>query len=103
MATRIEARRPSAAAPAGSRVAPPCAFVVFCAAGDLTRRKLMPAIARLIARGSILDPFGVVGVALKAFAPRAFAAGLTASLGEFAPETVKYVAVRVPFPQRPAI
>jgi len=74
--------------------------VVFGAAGDLTRRKLMPAIARLIARGSILDPFGVVGVARKAFAPGAFAAGLTAALGEFAPETVKDVAARDRFAER---
>ena len=45
------------------RRAPPCVLVVFGASGDLTTRKLMPALAEL-ADGRRLPPaFCVVGVA----------------------------------------
>ncbi len=39
------------------------AFVIFGATGDLARRKILPALARLAARGSLPDDFVVVGVA----------------------------------------
>jgi glucose-6-phosphate 1-dehydrogenase len=42
--------------------APPCAFVVFGATGDLTARKLMPAVAALHAQGELDPRFSVVGV-----------------------------------------
>jgi glucose-6-phosphate 1-dehydrogenase len=40
----------------------PCAVVIFGAAGDLTRRKLMPALYNLAVDGSLPRPFAVVGV-----------------------------------------
>jgi glucose-6-phosphate 1-dehydrogenase len=45
------------------RVAPPCAIVVFGASGDLTARKLMPAIERLALRRLLPPGLCVVGVA----------------------------------------
>ncbi|MGA8297056.1 MAG: hypothetical protein WB770_08455, partial [Acidimicrobiales bacterium] len=39
------------------------AFVIFGATGDLARRKILPSLARLAARGSLPDDFVVVGVA----------------------------------------
>jgi glucose-6-phosphate 1-dehydrogenase len=39
------------------------AFVVFGATGDLARRKILPALARLATRGALPDDFIVVGVA----------------------------------------
>ena len=46
-----------------ARVAPPAVLVIFGASGDLTARKLMPALVRLALRGSLPGAFGVVGVA----------------------------------------
>ncbi|HEV7536555.1 MAG TPA: glucose-6-phosphate dehydrogenase, partial [Acidimicrobiia bacterium] len=45
------------------RVAPPAVLVIFGASGDLTARKLMPALVRLALRGGLPGAFGVVGVA----------------------------------------
>jgi glucose-6-phosphate 1-dehydrogenase len=40
----------------------PALFVIFGATGDLTRRKLFPALARLVSRGLVGDRFLVLGV-----------------------------------------
>ena len=45
------------------RVAPPAVLVIFGASGDLTSRKLLPALAGLALRGALPGAFGVVGVA----------------------------------------
>ena len=45
------------------RRAPPCVLVVFGASGDLTTRKLMPALERLAADRRLPPAFAVVGVA----------------------------------------
>jgi glucose-6-phosphate 1-dehydrogenase len=41
----------------------PCVLVIFGAAGDLTRRKLLPAVYALGVRGLLPDRFGIVGLA----------------------------------------
>jgi glucose-6-phosphate 1-dehydrogenase len=51
------------AEPAVDRVAPPAVLVVFGASGDLTSRKLMPAVERLALRRLLPAGFSVVGVA----------------------------------------
>ncbi|MDQ4069803.1 MAG: glucose-6-phosphate dehydrogenase [Actinomycetota bacterium] len=51
------------AEPTVERVAPPAVLVVFGASGDLTSRKLMPAIERLSLRRLLPPGFSVVGVA----------------------------------------
>jgi glucose-6-phosphate 1-dehydrogenase len=43
--------------------ADPCIFVVFGASGDLTRRKLLPALYNLAEDGLLPDSFAVLGVA----------------------------------------
>jgi glucose-6-phosphate 1-dehydrogenase len=48
-------------------VVQPCALVVFGASGDLCRRKLMPALARLAARHELPGGFAVIGVARTAW------------------------------------
>src|SRR5919108_905810 len=48
----------------GARRAPePCAVTIFGASGDLTRRKLFPALYALAVRRMLPEQFGVVGVA----------------------------------------
>ena len=42
---------------------PPVALVMFGASGDLTARKLLPALASLAGEGSLPDGFGLIGVA----------------------------------------
>src|SRR5262245_1142454 len=49
--------------PSTDRVAPPAVLVVFGASGDLTSRKLMPAIEQLALRRLLPAAFAVVGVA----------------------------------------
>ncbi len=43
--------------------APPVAMVIFGASGDLTSRKILPALARLADRGVLDDGFTLIGVA----------------------------------------
>ncbi len=52
--------RPSSAA---LSPAPPVAMVVFGASGDLTARKILPALARLADRGVLDNGFTIIGVA----------------------------------------
>ncbi len=43
--------------------APPCAFVIFGASGDLTKRKLVPAVYNLALSRLLPSGFGIIGVA----------------------------------------
>ena len=45
-------------------VAPPCAMVIFGAAGDLTRRLVVPALYNLINAGRLPNEFRLVGIDL---------------------------------------
>src|SRR5205809_689045 len=49
--------------------ADPCAFVIFGAGGDLTRRKLVPALYNLAAEGKLPDGVTVVGVSRERASP----------------------------------
>src|SRR3954451_23045432 len=44
------------------RVSPPCVLVIFGASGDLTARKLLPALERLAAYGALPEEVALVGV-----------------------------------------
>ena len=81
-ATRIETVLPEPLA-RGPRRAPPCALVVFGAGGDLTRRKLLPALYNLAAGGSLPDRFALVGVARMAQSTAEFRERMQAAVGEF--------------------
>src|SRR3954447_13167936 len=45
------------------RRSPPCVLVIFGASGDLTARKLLPALARLSGYGALPPEVALVGVA----------------------------------------
>src|SRR3954451_13593818 len=45
------------------RKSPPCVLVIFGASGDLTARKLLPALERLAAYGALPDEVTLLGVA----------------------------------------
>jgi glucose-6-phosphate 1-dehydrogenase len=59
------ARRPASAPMAlkPPERTPPLALVIFGASGDLTSRKILPALADLADRGRLADEFTVIGVA----------------------------------------
>jgi len=46
------------------KVAGPCAFVLFGAAGDLTKRKLIPALFNLVKAKLLPDTFAIIGVSV---------------------------------------
>jgi glucose-6-phosphate 1-dehydrogenase len=66
----------------------PCAMVIFGAAGDLTRRKLIPALYNL-AKGELLSrEFAVVGVARTQMSTEDFRKQASEDIKEFATEKV---------------
>src|SRR3954454_14498311 len=59
-----------------NRNAPPAIVVIFGASGDLTRRKLVPAIQSLARHGRLTEHFAVVGVARTPMDDEQFAAAV---------------------------
>lgn len=60
----------------------PAQIVIFGASGDLTRRKLVPALARLAADGRVKQPFSILGVSRTVKTDEAFRNELAAALPE---------------------
>lgn len=58
-----EAKAAPATAPRAVRTPDPCLVVIFGASGDLTKRKLLPALYHLEQDGLLPEDFAVVGVA----------------------------------------
>ena len=54
------------------KVANPCVFVLFGAAGDLTKRKLIPALFNLVNAKLLPDDFAVMGVSVDDLSVEAF-------------------------------
>jgi glucose-6-phosphate 1-dehydrogenase len=73
----------SAGKPAG-----PCVFILFGAAGDLTKRKLVPALFNLVKAKLLPDSFAVIGVSVDDLSPEAFRDQVT----EFLPADADRVA-----------
>jgi glucose-6-phosphate 1-dehydrogenase len=69
------------------RRADPCAFVIFGAGGDLTKRLLVPALYNLAAAGLLPDAFAVIGVARQEISHDEFRRNMAAALREFATRT----------------
>jgi glucose-6-phosphate 1-dehydrogenase len=66
------------------RVAPPCVVVIFGATGDLTRRKLLPALYRLTEHRLIPAEFAILGTARQTLSDDEFRAQMQAAIKEFA-------------------
>jgi glucose-6-phosphate 1-dehydrogenase len=67
------------------RCGDPCVMVIFGAAGDLTRRKLLPSLYNLAKYHLLSREFAVIGVARNAMSTDEFRAKLAEDLKEFAP------------------
>ena len=71
------------AATARTAQAPPCAVVVFGATGDLTRRKLMPALYNLAAGGHLPEGFAILGCARRDWGRTEFCGSMRDGVREF--------------------
>ena len=67
---------------------PPCVFVIFGASGDLTKRKLVPALFNLGCLGLLPEHFAVLGVAITPGDDASFRAQMTEDIHKFALRTV---------------
>ena len=61
----------------------PCVLAIFGASGDLTRRKIFPALYALAVRGLLPEGFAVLGIARTAQSTQEFVAQMEASVREF--------------------
>ena len=69
-------------APAPGAVPPPCLLVIFGASGDLTRRKLVPALYGLFRENLLPDAFAVLGVSRTPYGDDAFRGLVRDSIAE---------------------
>src|SRR5580692_716541 len=61
----------------------PCAVVIFGANGDLTKRKLMPALYRLAYEGRLAPGFAVIGISRTVMTDDDFRARMRDSVSKF--------------------
>jgi glucose-6-phosphate 1-dehydrogenase len=64
--------------------ADPCAMVIFGAGGDLTKRKLMPAIYNLATRKLLPQQFAIVGLSIESYSSDDFREQMTKDIREYA-------------------
>ena len=68
----------------GDRLPEPCTIVIFGASGDLTKRKLVPALFTLATERSLPPAFAIVGFARKPLTDEAFRAEMKQAVESFA-------------------
>jgi len=66
------------------RVAAPCVMVIFGAGGDLTKRKLFPALMNLAAAKLLPEAFAIIGFAINDLNTESFRAQLTSEIKDYA-------------------
>ncbi|HEY6100347.1 MAG TPA: glucose-6-phosphate dehydrogenase, partial [Anaeromyxobacter sp.] len=90
--TREPAAAPAPADVRLTRAAAPAVIVIFGATGDLTRRKLLPALYNLRRYGLLPKDVAIVGVGRKEMKREDFVAHLGTDLKEFATANVEEAA-----------
>jgi glucose-6-phosphate 1-dehydrogenase len=83
------AASPAFAWPSCNRAAPPSIFVVCGASGDLTKRKLVPALYNLAAEGLLPENWCMIGVAGTEFSDAAYREKLREDMRQFASGPVR--------------
>jgi glucose-6-phosphate 1-dehydrogenase len=71
------------------RPLPPCNIVIFGATGDLTHRKLLPALFSIDAQGLLPEHLKIIGFARREHSDGSFREEVKKSLEEFAPDLWK--------------
>jgi glucose-6-phosphate 1-dehydrogenase len=84
MTTAIEERNPLVEGLPLRRRPEPCVLVIFGASGDLTERKLMPALYSLAFRGLLPEHFAVVGAARSELSDDGFREAMRNAVERFA-------------------
>jgi glucose-6-phosphate 1-dehydrogenase len=79
----VEAEANKVAGEQPGRVGDPCVMVIFGASGDLTKRKLIPALYNLARENLLSQEFAVVGFARSRMSNEAFRDKLTREMPEF--------------------
>src|SRR5438270_6609682 len=69
------------------RRVPPCAIVIFGASGDLTKRKLIPALYRLAFDRRLSTGFGVIGSSRTPLSDDQFREKMREAVKEFSEDT----------------
>ena len=72
----------------GGRVADPCTMVIFGAAGDLTKRKLIPALYNLAKADLLAEEFAIIGVAHNPMSNEEFAKKIVQDIKDYAGKDV---------------
>src|ERR1700741_3320764 len=67
-----------------NRVAQPCVMVIFGATGDLTKRKLIPALCNLAAGTLLSKQFAIIGFAGNDFTTESFRKTLSEEIPKYA-------------------
>src|ERR1700722_5472653 len=67
-----------------TRKADPCVMVIFGASGDLTKRKLIPALLNLATAKLLPEQFAIIGYASNDLTTETFRAQLTEDIKKFA-------------------
>ena len=79
---------PAVQQPRIGKVADPCTMVIFGASGDLTRRKLIPALYNLAKNDLLSREFAVIGVARTPMSDEEFRKKTTEDIQKFATDKV---------------
>ena len=66
----------------------PCVMVIFGVTGDLTKRKLIPALINLAKENLLSKQFAIVGFAMNDYTTESFRKVLGDEVPKFAPETI---------------
>src|SRR5271169_6096537 len=69
------------------RKTPECAVVIFGANGDLTKRKLMPALYRLAHDRRLSAGFAVIGISLTSLSDEQFRQNMLDAIRQFSEDT----------------
>jgi len=81
--TSISVHPQAGPAVVGSRPAEPCTIIIFGVTGDLTHRKLIPALYNLAREGDLPEKFAVIGTSTSVTAAADFRAQLKESTAKF--------------------
>src|ERR1700722_2678319 len=79
---------PLPSSPATAQPAGPCAIVIFGASGDLTKRKLLPALVNLEHDGLLPKSFAVIGNARRPMSDQDFRRKIKGDLQELMPRSL---------------
>jgi glucose-6-phosphate 1-dehydrogenase len=82
------------------KTAGPCTVVIFGASGDLTKRKLIPALYRMVQERLLPAELAIIGVARTAMESEEFRANMKAAIAEFSESKSVDEAVWASFAER---